>query len=264
MCDVPSIGEVLKDPIGSVVDPLDFLGKRSGKKAATAQGNIAEAQLAQQREDRDLALKYAEPTPQELEQLNRSIALNEGDISRKEKLLASSDPAIIEAGEQALKLLRGEEAKTLGPLRNNIAKQEQLLRQKLQAQLGSGYENTTVGIQALQAFNEQSNNAISGAQESALGRLLGVAQDTSSRYGMQSNIANASGLANLFGNISNRRVAAITGAPITNAGAQFVGDLQSARASQDVVGRAINIGSIVAGAYTGSSGGPKNPYGGST
>lgn len=251
MCDVPSISEVTSDPLGTMIDPLDVLGRRAGKKAAKAQGDIAMAQLEQERADRDLALKYAEPTPDELNQIQRGITLNENDIARKEKLLASSDPALIEAGSQALKLLRGEEAKTIAPLKANIAKQESALRERLQAQLGSGYENTTAGIQALQAFNEQANAAITGAQQSSLGQLLGVAQDTSGRYGVQSNIANTAGLAGLFGNISNRQVSAVNKTPITGAGAQFVGDLQNARASQQVTGRAIQIGGIVAGGLGG-------------
>jgi hypothetical protein len=237
-----SIGETLLD--------VGTLGLTSGKRAAAAQGEIAQAQLAQQRQDRDLALKYAEATPEELAQINRSIALNEADIERKEKLLASSDPALIEAGTQALKLLRGEESKTLAPLNSNIAKQEQALREKLRAQLGPGYENTTAGIQALQAFGEQANNSRSSAQQNALGLLLGSASDTSSRYGNQSNISNAGSLSQLFGGINARKVSAINSTPITGAGAGFVGDLQSARASTDFINNIMQTGAAVAGAQS--------------
>jgi len=244
------------------------LGGYGGMKAAEAQGDIAKAQEAEQRAMRAEALKYAEATPEELAQLNRSIALNESDIARKEKLLASSDPALIEAGTQALQLLRGEEAKTLAPLRSNIAKQESALRSKLAAQLGSGYENITAGIQALQAFNEQSNNAMANAQQATIGQLLGVAQDTSSRYGAQSNIANSGTIGGLFGNIQNRKISALTGTPITGAGSQFVGDLQSARAGQSVFNNALKIAGMAAGAGGGSGGTPgtiqaasnTNPY----
>lgn len=232
-------------PLAAVVAAATVVSHISGQRAAEAQGNAAKANLAQERSDRDLALKFAEATPEELEQLNRSIALNEADITRKQKLLDSSDPAIIEAGEQALKLLRGEEAKTLGPLKSNIAKQESALREKLAAQLGPGYENTTAGIQALSAFNEQANNALSGAQQNSLAQLLGVAQDTSSRYGMQTNIANAGGLSKMFGSISERSVSAINKTPITNAGAPFVQDAASARNIQQTVGNAIGLGATL-------------------
>lgn len=254
MCDVPSIDDFTKDPVGVGLDPLDLTGRRAGKRAAEAQGNIAEAQLAQQREDRDLALKYAEATPEELAQINRSIALNEADIQRKEKLLASSDPALIEAGSQALKLLRGEEAKTLGPLKANLAAQESKLREKLAQQLGPGWETSTAGIQALQAFNEKANAALSGAQQNMLGLLLGTAQDTSARYGAQTNISNSANLSKLFGDISSRSVNAINKTPITGSGAQFVGDLQNARASQAATGNLINIGATLYGAASGVGG----------
>ena len=236
-------------------------GALAGEKKAKAIGDAANAQLGQQQADRDLALKYAEPSPDELKQLNQAIGLNETDIARKQKLLDSSDPAIIEAGKQALQLLRGEDAKTLAPLRTNIAKQESALREKLMAQLGPGYENTTAGLQALQAFNEQANGALVNAQQGSLAQLLGVAQDTSGRYGLQSNIANASGLAGMFGNISNRQVSAIRGTPIA-AGNQFMGDYASAANQQETFGNMINLGSTLysAGAFGGSGSTAKSPF----
>jgi hypothetical protein len=214
---------------------------QAGRDAAKAQGDIAGAQLSQQQSDRSQAVKLAEATPQELQQLQQGIDLNKQDIQRKQKLLDSSDPALIEAGQQALKLLRGEDAKTLGPVKAQIAQQEQQ-RAKLQAQLGSGYENTTAGIQALQAFNQQSTNALASAQQGSLGQLLGVAQDSSARYGTQQNIQNSGTLASLFGNIQNRGISAINGTQITNAGAGFVGDLQNARNNNQLYQ---NIGSNV-------------------
>ncbi len=248
-------------PLAAVAAAATAVSYVQGEKVAQAQGDAAKANLAQEQSDRGLALKFAEATPQELEQLNRGIALNEADIQRKTKLLESSDPAIIEAGQQALKLLRGEEAKTLGPLKSNIAKQESALREKLLAQLGPGYENTTAGIQALNAFNEQANNALSGAQQNSLAQLLGVAQDSSARYGTQSNIQNAQGLAGMFGNISNRQVAAIRGTPITNAGAPFVQDAASARNLQQTVGNAAGLaGTLIQGGAFSSGASSSNPY----
>lgn len=238
--------------IGGVV------AKNASDNAASAAGNIANAQRDQQMADRALALKYAEASPEELAQLQRGIALNESDIARKTKLLESADPAIIEAGQQALKLLRGEEAKTLGPVKSQIAKQEQALRSKLQAQLGPGYENTTAGIQALQAFNEQANNAISTAQQGSLAQLLGVAQDVS-QGGLQNNIANTGSLASLFGQNNARKVSAINGTPISSAGLGMSGEMISAR-NQAQLGQTIaTTGGTLAG-LLGSGG----SYGGGT
>lgn len=232
--------------VGAVV------AKDAAGRAASAQGDAANAQLAQQSADRRLALQYAETTPEELAQLNKAISLNEADIQRKQKLLDSSDPALIEAGGQALRLLRGEEAKTLGPLKNNIARQEQALRAKLQAQLGPGYENTTAGIQALQAFNQQANDAVSTAQQNTLGQLLGVAQNTSASYGMQNNISNAGTLGKLFGGLNERKISAINGTPISQ-GIQFAGDVTAARGQQQIGSSIIQTGGTLAGLYAGGA-----------
>lgn len=261
--------------IGNLAADTITGGYTSGQRAAKAQGDIAKANLEQQQGDRALALSFAEASPEELAQLNRSIALNEADITRKQKLLDSSDPALIEAGEQALKLLKGEEAKTLGPLKAQFDQQESELRSKLAAQLGPGYENTTAGIQALEAFNQQKNSVYANAQQNALGALLGVAQNTSANYGTQQNLQNSGTLAQLFGNIQGRKINALTGSPITNAGAGFVGDLMSARENTKWVNRAYEAAAAVASGGTsllatgapgssGTGGGSKgfagNPY----
>lgn len=219
-------------------------------KAADAQGDIAEAQAKQQQSDRGLALKFAEATPEELAQLNRAIAVNEQDITRKEKLLASADPALIEAGTQALALLRGEEAKTLAPLRNQFQKQESELRNKLAAQLGSGYETSTAGIQALDALRNSQAGQLAQAQENTLGKLLGVAQNVSSQ-GFGNTVSNTATLGQLFGDIQKRKLAALQVSPIDTAGSQFVGDLQRAR----VGARIPKKGAELIGTIIGAAGG---------
>jgi hypothetical protein len=224
-------------------------------QAANAQGDIAEAQAKQQQSDRALALKFAEATPEELAQLNRAISLNESDIQRKEKLLASADPAIIEAGTQALALLRGEEAKTLAPLRNQFQKQESELRNKLSAQLGSGYETSTAGIQALDALRNSQAATLAQAQENTLGKLLGVAQNVSAA-GMGNTISNTATLGQLFGDIQKRKIAALQGSPIDTAGSQFVGDLQRARVGAGIPKKGAElIGTVIGAASGGSLGG---------
>lgn len=251
--------------VGNFVADVTTMGYTAGQRGARAAGDAAKANLAQQQGDRALALSFAEATPEELAQLNRSIALNEQDITRKEKLLASSDPALIEAGSQALQLLKGEEAKTLGPLRAQFEQQETELRSKLAAQLGPGYENTTAGIQALEAFNQQRNSVYANAQQNALGALLGVAQNTSGRYGTQENIGNAANLSNLFGNIQKRQIAALTGAPITAAGAPFIQSAAQAAANQQFIGRGIELGTaILTGGASAGAGGLGDLFAGGT
>ena len=234
------MGAAVGAGIGGAVE-----GSANAANAAEAQGNIAKAQLAEQRATRALAMQAAEPSPEEINQLNQAIRLNTQDIARKEKLLASSDPALIEAGTQALKLLRGEEAATLSPLRNQIARQEKQLREKLRAQLGPGYENSTAGIQALSEFRRAADDSMATAQNQSLGQLLGIAQNTSATTGnIQSNISNAGTFSNIFGNQSARRVGAINATPITAAGSQFVGQLEQARGNQQTIGNIMQVGTL--------------------
>lgn len=229
-------------------------GSINASNAAEAQGNIAKAQLAEQRATRAAAVSAAEPSPQEYQQLSQAITINANDVARKEKLLASSDPALIEAGKQALKLLRGEEAASLSPLKNQLARQETQLREKLRAQLGPGYENTTAGIQALSSFRQAANDSLATAQSQSLSQLLGVAQNTSaSTANLSSNIGASTGIASQFGNINNRRVSAINGTPITAAGSQFVGQLEQARQNQQTIGNITQLATLAGTLYGGGS-----------
>lgn len=246
---------------GGIPGTLDeILYGGAGRRSAEAQQRIAEAQLAEQVRTRELATAAAEPSIAEMRQLERSIALNDKDIARKERLIASSDPALIEAGQQALALLRGQEAAILSPLKNQRAKERAKLDERLRAQLGTGYETSTAGLQALAAFDEASNNVYANAQQQSLAQLLGVAQNTSSQYGLQNNISNAANISNVYGNQSNRRVSAINQTPITAVGAQFAGDLANAQFQQATMNNLLNLGVQGASTYFGAqSGASKNP-----
>ncbi len=233
--------------IGGVVDDVVYGG--TGQRLANAQGNIAAAQEAEQRAQRDAAVSAANPSPQEIAQLEQSIALNNQDIARKQKLLDSSDPALIEAGTQALALLQGKEAATLSPLKNQRAKERAQLEEKLRSQLGSGYANTTAGLQSLAAFDEASNNVYTNAQQASLAQLLGVAQNTSANYGMQNNIQNAGSFSSLYGNQSARKVNAITGNKIDAAGSQYAGDLARATQQMATTGQLLNLAGKAGAAY---------------
>lgn len=227
------------DPVGIQRGALDIV---TGKEANAAQGRIAEAQLEEQRRTRAAAVAAANPSPQEIQQLNQAISLNQQDITRKQRLIDSSDPALIEAGTQALKLLQGQDAKTLDPIRKQREKERLQLTNKLRSQIGSGFENSTAGIQALSAFDEATANALGNAQQNSLSQLLGIAQNTSAGYGVQNNISNSGTLSALFGNQGNRMISAINGTPITGSGAQFVTDLQNARSNTALANAGVNAG----------------------
>jgi hypothetical protein len=234
---------------------IGFLGaSAAGQAAASAQGSAAAAQLAQQRADREQALKLAQPSPDELAQLQQSITLNTQDIARKQKLLDSADPALIEAGKQALDLLQGKESAALGPLKAQQARQEQQLRAKLQAQLGPGYENTTAGIQALSQLREQQNNNLVGAQQSTLGMLLGQTNNTEAFGNMQNNISNANNSAQLFGNIQGRQISALEGTQV-NPALGYVGQIAGANATGQTFGNLASLSGMLSGSFASAMGG---------
>lgn len=237
---------------GGLMGSLDNIltGGASGK-SADAQLKIATAQEAEQRRTQGLAIDAANPSPKEIAQMEQAINLNNQDIARKQKLIDSSDPALIEAGKQALQLLQGKESGALAPLRTQQAKDKAALQEKLQAQLGSGYANTTAGIQALAAFDQAAQATNYGAQQNSLFQLLGTAERTSGNYGMQNNIGNSQSLASLFGNQGNRMVNAITGNKVDTAGSQYAGDLARAQQQLSMSRDLISAGATAGAAYAG-------------
>jgi hypothetical protein len=224
----------------------------AGQEGARLQGNLARAQEAEQRRTQQMAIDAANPSPQEIAQLEQAISLNTQDIARKQKLIDSSDPALIEAGKQALELLQGKEAATLSPLKTQREKERAKLEASLRSQLGSGYANSTAGIQALSAFDEASNNVYANAQQQSLGQLLGVAQNTSGSYGLQSNIGNAANFSQLYGNQGSRMVGAITGTPISAAGSQYAGGIAANTNIGATLGNLLDTGVKGAAAYYGA------------
>ena len=148
------------------------LAYAGSERSANAAQNIGDAQLAQAQRDRQLALQAGVPSTQELEQMAQQIELQNRAILRQEKLLAAIDPTILEAGAQALKLLRGEESRTLAPLRAERERQRQTLLNKLRKQLGTGAESSTTGLEALNRFDSETAGLMADKQQAVLGDLL--------------------------------------------------------------------------------------------
>lgn len=230
---------------------------------AAAEGARAEQRQAQA--DRNLAMQYAAPSPEELAQLNQMIEMNDKEIARKQELLDSADPALIEAGKQALQLMQGEEAKTLDPIRRQREKDRERVVEMLRDRYGSGAEESTAGQQALAEFDAQTSAVLAQEQDRTLGRFLGIAQGISSQ-GLSQEIGQAGTIAGLFGNIRGRQVSAITGTPLAQyAGAGSVGRAMFGRNLANLGSTAIQGATM--GALYGGKGGKfgdlfKNLFGG--
>lgn len=196
-------------------------GLTGADAAADAYGNAANAQLSQQQQDRASAVKYA-VSDEELQQLQQSISLNNQDIARKQKLLASADPALIEAGNQALQLMQGKSAASLKPLQDQRAQQRQQLQQTLASQLGPDYASSSQGRAALNQFDQQTSAVLTGAQQQAIGQYMGYANNAEQFGNLSQNMQQQNNIAGMYGNQSARRMSAITGTTV-NPGLQYAG-----------------------------------------
>jgi hypothetical protein len=192
-----------------------------------AQEAAAQAQLAEQRKNRKEALKLAKPSAQELAQIKKQIEVTDRAVARQEKLLAAVDPALMEAGKQALELLKGKEAAVLDPMKRQRAEQRRMLEDRLRQQLGPGFETSSAGIEALSRFDTQTQDLLTGAQSQAVGQLLGQANATVAQSGALIQGAHAMGmpLASLNA-IKSRQVTAALGSPTSQyAGADHMSEM---------------------------------------
>lgn len=175
-----------------------------------------------------------------LASLDRDIKNQEKNLSRQEALISQIDPTIIEASQQALRLLRGEESSAMGPLKQQRDMQRQKLVNSLREQLGPGAETSTAGIQALTRFDAESGNLFSGAQQNMLASLGNLStQFTSQRPDMFREIAGLSNFGQSKADLSFRQASALNQArsgQMQTAGAQFIGDQMRGQYQQQMGG----------------------------
>lgn len=250
---------------------------KAQKRAASAAGKAAEAQQAMSKEQFDLINKEGlalqqgvmqeagRYSVQELNALDQSLAVQQRNIANQERLMAAIDPTLMEASQQALKLLRGEESSTLNPLKSQQASQRQALVNQLRSQ-GIG-ENSSAGLNALARFDQQAAMTNSQAQQSQLGTLLGTTLnsrvDLGASAGQLAGLGGAYGSigarnAGLLGNVGTTRLGALSGAGqnlIQNAGAQFTGTVLSNQAQANgynqQAGQVLGLAGTLGGAYLG-------------
>lgn len=229
------MGSAVEGVVSTVsgLDPTGVTGSifrnMKGKDANAAQRGMMEAQLSNEQQMRFEARQAAEASPYEIARLEDAYKASNNEFMRREKILASADPALIEAGKQALELMQGKEAATLSPLKNQRAKQRAQLENQLRQKLGSGYAESSAGIQALAAFDESTDNVLANAQQQSLSQFLGVAQNSSAQNSLLPVSQNMAGLAGARGNINSRISNALTGNQIKSVGGGQLQDYLDAR-----------------------------------
>ena len=200
-----------------------------GLMGSEAAGGASDEQRKRQLHERAEAIEAARPTAKELKALDDQHAFNIRDIERREKLLASIDPALIEAGNQALGLLQGKEVKGLDPVRKRREQQREQLKQRLRDELGPGFETSTAGAQALAQFDQATEESMFQIRDATLGRLLGTAQNVQGLASIQGNLGQLLGEQQARGQIRSRQVNAMLGTPVTAPSGRFVRDALTAQ-----------------------------------
>lgn len=243
----------------------DVYNELSGaNRQARAAQNAANAQLAESRSVRDRALNLAEASPQELRAYEQTLKSSERQLANAERMFDSIDPALLEASDQILKILQGEQTSAGGVYEGERARQRQALVDNLRAQYGPGAEFTSLGKRALADFDNNTAVQGVGVQQNSLGTLSNLITTGSNLNTAISNgISNVSGAGRNFGNINTRKINALTGTSqnvISGAGGQFIGDQIRAQGQNQlfnlgVTGTAYAAGNYFGGGATGASAG---------
>lgn len=228
------------------------LSSMGGKSSAKAASRAARDQMRQADRAYGVTASIVNPaTVQGLASLDKDIANQEKNLARQEQMISQIDPTVIEASQQALKLLRGEQSSTLQPLQNQRTQQRQKLVNQLRQQLGPGAETSSAGIQALTKFDSESSNIFAGAQQQALGNMGSIFSTfNSGRPDMLREITGLSNFGQAKTNLQFQKAAALSNAMLGQQqaaggqyiGAQMAGQQQQALGNQ-LLGGAIQIGS---------------------
>lgn len=250
-------GALSYTPVGMVMNELG----RPGEAAARAAQGAANAQMAEARRQRQEAFNMTEPvTVAALASYDKALGFQEKNLARQEQLISQIDPTVIEASQQALKLLRGEESSSLAPFKQQREMQRQKLLNQLRQQLGPGAETSSAGIQALTKFDSESAGLFAGAQQQALGNLGNIfGQFNSGRPDM---LREAQGFGALATNRQALRLNQLGAMNPSNqqmfgtAGGEFAGAAIKAQGQQALQNQLLGIGAQMgSAAITGGMGG---------
>ena len=241
--------------MGSVVGELTGANKaaaRNAGRAAAAQQAEAKKFLTNQQ---GLAggISEAMNNPEALMMQEQALNTQSRQLERDEELIGSINPALKEAATQALSLLKGEKAVSLGPMEQDRQRKRDKLLNQLREQLGPGAETSSAGQQALQNFDNETSTILGNAQQSSLSSLLGTAMNSRPTIGASANnllnFSNA-GLdrsiqgANAQSNLTSPAFQSLMG----NAGAPFVEGQIRAQQKQRLGGELFGAASTAFGA----------------
>lgn len=255
---------------------MQMAGARESGRAAQAAA-VSQADAAQRERGAATSLSdsinadlmdLSKASPQELNSLQTAYDSSMRQLDREERMIAALDPSILEASQQALKLLRGDTAAVNNPLMGARNAQRQQLLNSLRSQYGPGAESTSIGQRALSQFDMESNSMFAQNQQNSLSQLFGIANtDLGGRT--QRATQNFMPIAQGYGNLQERQMQARqaggqgqlsafmgTNAGIMNtAGSRYVGQAIQGQALQSTGQQWQQSDSQMAGGMMGMFGG---------
>lgn len=248
----------------------------SGQSAADAAGAAAMAQSEEAKRTREAimgesrrlesdAMNLARMSPEEMRAYGISLQAGERQLASEQRLLEAVDPALMQASENVLKLLRGDSPKprSLDALQAQRGQQRQALVDRLIQQLGPGAETSSVGLKALRDFDIASSADLARTGQSfdmndqqmrlnelqGLGQIMGVSG--SLRPDMLGTGINLTNLASVFRNrelntrmgVGANTLGALSGssqAVIQSAGAPYMRDFYAAQGRQSLYNKGLS------------------------
>lgn len=249
-------------PVGKVLNLIpQAIGSVTGANATgSAISGRAEDQWQQAQIERGQALKFAEPTAQELDQqrlmiesTGRQLAFEKQGLDNLGSLLGQISPVLAAGFAQQMAILKGEDT---GALANPISRQIEIERQKQVSRVGqaSGTGESTASIAANAMFAQQAGmarmnalQALSGINAQNAGVMfnaLGAGnQTTANTSAIQSNVLKA------LGSVQERQLnASLNSSMVNQAGAKYAGQIYEGQATQGLLS---SIAGGASGAYVG-------------
>lgn len=237
---------------------LSYFGNQ---QAANSAQSSAQAQLLAAQSVRSATMNIAGSSPQELNRIGQQYDAAMTNLQQQQQLMSSIDPALMEASKQALGILQGGTAATNNPLMAQRSAQRNQLVSSLQNQYGPGAESSSIGQQALQQFDMQTNSMFQQNQQNTLGQLTGIANSGGNEGALSSALGSVQNANSNYSNIIQRQIAASNGTAgpvIGAAGANSVaGGLQGqglASLGGGLMSAGGGLGGAIAGGYARSGG----------
>lgn len=246
---------------------LQYEGQQSAGRAAQS---AAGAQNLMSREQRQYILDaadrldkeanaLAQASPEELNALSRSYQAASAGLAREERLFQAIDPVLMEASQQALKLLKGENTDISSGMMSLRNSQRQELVNTLRSQYGPGAESSSIGQRALRQFDLETNSM----RQEAFNQVFNVATNPAARANYNTAISGLQQVGQGYSALQERKLntrintgnawlGALSGTSqqmIQNAGAPYVGQALQGQAQAQMGQSLVNLGGQLGTAY---------------